>query len=163
MPIVECGILQIRNTHLWGQALIICYRHGRAEVQCAYASKLASWKASRISGVRRYEGTGANAEHPKGARMRNEASCPVMCSRCSPKPLGTRAMQAIKTRRLCAKGDPRPQDLRMRTPRGVTTVTVPRSGSNPFPSRTRLRRSTSGSIPSSSGRRSNTPPCVPGG
>jgi len=27
---VECGILQIR---LWGQALIICYRHGRAEVQ----------------------------------------------------------------------------------------------------------------------------------
>jgi hypothetical protein len=30
---------------LWGQALIICYRHGRAEVQCAYASKLASWKA----------------------------------------------------------------------------------------------------------------------
>jgi len=128
--------------------------------------------------VRRYEGTNgllqcgvrnsecgmtSNAQHPKGARMRNEASCPVMCSRCSPKPLGTRAMQAIKTRRLCAKGDPRPQDLRMRTPRGVTTVTVPRSGSDPFPSRTRLRRSTSGSIPSSSGRRSNTPPCVPGG
>jgi len=66
-----------------GQALIICYR-GRAEVQCAYASKLASWKArthlhfgfrnaecgtnTQAKGVRRYDGTGVRFQcgTPKG-------------------------------------------------------------------------------------------------
>jgi len=47
-------------------------------------------------------------------------------------------------RRVCVKGDPRPQDLRIRSPRGDATLTVPRRGSNPFPSKTRRRRSAIG-------------------
>jgi hypothetical protein len=68
---------------------------------------------------------------------------------------------SVKTEKPLLNSDQSPR--RMRIPRGVTTVTVP---VNLFKSKfvkTRSNRSTMAPIPSSSGRKSRTPACVPGG